>query len=113
MDLRQALRAGVATIAVAAIVAPAGAAPSAGIDVRVAQADGFSRLEFRGAPSAQVKRKGQSLVLIFPRDADPDISRLRTSPPKWIKTAEKRHVGGHLELVLTLTEDADFKADSA
>ena len=90
MDLRQVLRAGVATLAVAAaIVVPAGAAPRASIDLRVAQADGFSRLEFRGAASAQVKRKGQILTLTFPQDADPDISRLRTSPPKWIKTAEK------------------------
>ncbi|HEY2750595.1 endoglucanase [Phenylobacterium sp.] len=114
MDLRQALRAGVATLAVAAaIVVPAGAAPRAGIELRIAQANGFSRLEFPGAASAQVKRKGQTLTLTFPRDADPDISRLRTSPPKWIKTAEKRHVAGRLELVLTLTDDADFKADSA
>ena len=112
MNLRQALRAGVAAIAVAGIVAPAGAAPS-GIDVRVAQADGFSRVEFHGAPEAAVKRSGQTLVLTFPRDADPDIARLRTAPPKWIKTAEKRHVHGHLQLVLTLTDDADIKTGSA
>jgi len=117
MSLRQALRAGVAAIAVAAVVAPAGAAPKGvergAIDVRVAQADGFSRVEFHGAPEVAASRKGQSLVLTFPRDADPDIARLHTAPPKWIRTAEKRHVGGHLQLVLTLTDDADFKVGSA
>ncbi|MFI4964497.1 MAG: endoglucanase [Caulobacterales bacterium] len=112
MNLRQTLRAGVAAIAVASVVAPAGAAP-AGIDVHVAQADGFSRVEFHGAPEAAVKRSGQTLTLTFPRDADPDIARLRTAPPKWIKTAEKRHVRGRLELVLTLTDDADVKTGSA
>ena len=117
MTLRQTLRAGVAAIAVAAVAAPAivasAVAAPAGIDVRVAQADGFSRVEFQGAPQAQVKRDGQVLTLNFPRDGDPDIARLRTSPPKWIKTAEKRHAGGHLQVVLTLTDDADYKVGSS
>ena len=118
MDLRQALRAGVAAIAIAGVVAPAGAvsgaaSPLAGMEVRVAQANGFSRVEFKGAPNATASRKGQVLTLTFPHDADPDIARLRSSPPKWIKTAEKRHVGGRLQIVLTLTDDADFKVDSA
>ena len=112
MNLRQTLRAGVAAIAVASVVAPAGAATNA-IDVRVAQADGFSRVEFRGAPEAQVKRNGQTLTFDFARDADPDISRLHTAPPKWIKTAEKRHVHGHLQLSLTLADNADYKVGSA
>ena len=112
MNLRHTLRAGVAAIAVAGVVAPAGAAQN-GIDVHVAQADGFSRVEFHGAPEAQVTRKGQTLTLSFPRDADPDISRLRTAPPKWIKTAEKRHSGGRLQVVFTLTDDADFKTGSS
>ena len=116
MSLRQSLRAGVAAIAVAAIVAPAASpagAASSGIDVRVAQADGFSHIEFRGAGEARAERKGQVLTLTFPRDGDPDIARLRTSPPKWIKTAETRHVKGRLQLLLTLSDDADFKVGSA
>jgi tetratricopeptide (TPR) repeat protein len=117
VNLRHTLRAGVAAIAVASAVAPAGAAtPSdtrAGIDVRVAQADGFSRVEFVGGPGAQAQRNGQVLTLSFPRDADPDISRLRTSPPKWIKTAEKSHSGGRLQVTLTLADDADAKIGSA
>jgi tetratricopeptide (TPR) repeat protein len=112
MNLRHALRAGVAAIAVASIVAPAGAATSS-IDVRVSQADGFSRVEFKGGPDAQVQRKGQVLTFSFPRDGDPDIARLRTSPPKWIKTAEKRHAGGRLQVVVTLTDDAEAKTGAA
>ena len=112
MNLRHILRAGVAAIAVASVFAPAGAATS-GMNVHVAQADGFSHVEFQGAPQASVKRDGQVLTLDFPRNADPDIARLRTSPPKWIKTAEKRHAGGRLQVLLTLSDDADYKVGSA
>lgn len=123
MSLRQALRSGVAAACIASLVAPAGlaspkaaTAPVGGLDVHVAQADGFSRVEFHWAgkgAEAQAKRDGQALTFRFGRDADPDISRLRTAPPRWIKTAEKRHVGGRLELVLTLTGDADAKVGTA
>ena len=47
------------------------------------------------------------ITLSFGRDADPDISRLRAGPPRWIKTAEKRHAGGRLQIVLTLADDGD------
>ena len=122
MSLRQALRSGVAAICIAGVAAPAGlASPQAmvapaGLDVHVAQADSFSRVEFHWAGKggqAQAKRDGQTLTFTFGRDADPDIARLRTAPPRWIKTAEKRHVGGRLELVLTLTDDADAKVGAA
>ena len=119
MNLRHTLRAGVAAIAVISVVAPAGAAPTlggptlGGIEVHVAQAQDFSRVEFHGAPSADIKTDGANLILTFPRDADPDISRLRTSPPRWIKTAEKRHVDGHLQVVLTLTDDGVAKTGVA
>ena len=113
MGLRQTLRAGVVAVTIAGGVMPAGAAPSGGVEVRVAQADTFSRLEFRGAASVQTRRDGQILTLTFPRDGDPDIARLHTAPPRWIKTADKRHVGGRLLLVLTLTDDAEVKVGSA
>ncbi len=112
MTLRHTLRAGVAAIAVASVVAPAGAATSP-MDVHVAQAETFSRVEIRGAATPQVKRAGQVLTLSFGRDADPDIARLRTAPPKWIKTAEKTHAGGRLQISLTLSDDADYKLGSA
>ncbi|MDB5448215.1 MAG: hypothetical protein JWQ97_3532, partial [Phenylobacterium sp.] len=120
MSLRQALRSGVAAVCIAGLAAPAGLAqppaPQGPLDVHVAQAEGFSRLEFhwtgKGGP-ATAKRDGQTLTLRFGRDADPDIARLRTDPPKWIKTAEKRHVGGRLELSVTLADDADAKVGTA
>jgi hypothetical protein len=126
VSLRQALRSGVAAVCIAGLVAPAGLAqPPAGgdaslprgpLDVHVAQADGFSRVEFHWSGKggqAVSSREGQTLTFRFGRDADPDIARLRTAPPRWIKTAEKRHVGGRLELVLTLTDDADAKVGTA
>src|SRR5262245_24997984 len=119
MTLRRTLRAGVAAIAVAALVAPGAVAPAmagptlGGIDVRVGEAQDFSRVEFHGAPAAQVKRDAPTLTFTFPRDADPDISRLRTAPPRWIKSAEKAHVGGHLQVAITLADDGDAKTGSA
>src|SRR5438270_11759009 len=119
MDLRRTLRAGVAAVAVAGLVtpslfAPAGAAPTlGGVEVHVAQAQEFSRVEFHGAATVAVKRDGQTLTLSFPRDGDPDISRLRTAPPKWIKTADKAHVNGRLQVTLTLTDDGDAKIGTA
>jgi tetratricopeptide (TPR) repeat protein len=72
----------------------------------VAQAATFSRVEVAGA-AVTAKRDGQTVTLSFARDGDPDIARLRTSPPKWIKGAEKRRVGGRLQIILTLADGAD------
>jgi tetratricopeptide (TPR) repeat protein len=121
VDLRQALRSGVAAVSIASVVAPAGAAPAphatraarGGLDVRVAQAETFSRVEFPGAGRVASHRDGQTLTFDFSHDADPDIARLRTSPPRWIKTAEKRHGHGRLQIVLTLADDADAKVGAA
>ncbi|MDF2899994.1 MAG: hypothetical protein K0Q62_53 [Phenylobacterium sp.] len=119
MKLRQTLRSSVAAITIASLAAPAGlaapattAAARGGLEVHVAQASDFSRVEFRGArPTA--RRDGQNLILKFNRDANPDISRLRVSPPRWLKTAQARRAPGGLELVLTLTDDADAKVGTA
>jgi tetratricopeptide (TPR) repeat protein len=122
MRLRQVLRSGVAAVCIASAAAPAGAvAPVAkaatrgGLQVHVAQAETFSRIEFRGADGASAKsrRDGQTITFSFGRDGDPDISRLRTSPPPWIKTAEKRRIGGRLDVVVVLTEDADARIGTA
>ena len=118
MDLRQTLRASVAAVCVATVAAPAGAvvprrAPRGGVEVHVAQAADFSRLEIHGAGAMRARREGANLILDFARDADPDIARLHTDPPRWIKTAEKRHAGGRLELVVTLADDADYKVGAA
>ena len=119
MGLRHSLRAGVAAAAIASIAAPAavGAAAAArklgALEVRIGQAETFSKIEFRGAGLASTKRDGQTVTFTFAGAADPDISRLRTAPPRWVKTAEKRYAGGRLQLVVTLTDDADAKLETA
>ncbi len=120
MSLKSSLRSGVAAVCIASIVAPAGmAAPAAAarpvLDVRVAQAADFSRLEFHWAAPATVtsRREGDQLVLRFSRDATPDIAQLKIAPPPRIQKVEARHAGGRLELWLTLDPDADFKVGSA
>jgi len=118
MARRRTLRAGLAAVGAASLLAPATApswaAPTVGgIEVHVGEAQEFSRVEFHGAPSAEIKRDGQTLTFTFPRDADPDISRLKTSPPRWIKTADKAHVKGHLQVSITLTDDGEAKTGSA
>jgi len=119
VDLRHALRSTVAAIAIAGVVAPPGlaapakaVAPRGPLDVHVAQARDFSRIEFHwsGGARAVSRRDGQKLILKFNRDANPDIARLRVDPPRWLKTAEaRRSAGGGLELVLTLADNADAK----
>lgn len=79
------------------------------LDVRVAQNSDYSRVEFRwaGNTKAVIKRTGQTLLVRFGRDAKPDISRLRVSPPPYVKTASAKTVGGALEITIELTDDAD------
>ena len=92
MKLRQALRSSVAAITIASVAAPTGlsaqtseAAPrGGGGQVRVAQAKDFSRIELAGR--AVARRDGQVLTLQLARGANPDISRLRVSPPRWLKS---------------------------
>jgi tetratricopeptide (TPR) repeat protein len=49
----------------------------------------------------------------FNRNAKPNISRLRISPPPYIKTAEAKPVGTGLEVRIELTDDADFISGQA
>ena len=118
MSLRRALRSGVAAVAIAAVIAPNGVWAAAhpiapGLDVHVAQAADFSRIEFHGGGAIKSRREGQTLIIDFAGNADPDIARLHTDPPRWVKTAEKRHVAGHLQLAITLTDDAEAKVGVA
>ncbi len=123
MSLRRALHSSVAAVCIATVAAPAGvAAPTAGsvaprgaLDVHVGEARDFTRIELHWAGGARTttSRNGQVLSLKFDRDANPDIARLKYSPPKWLKTAEARHAGGRLELVFTLADGADAKVGSA
>ena len=122
MSFRRALHSTVAAISIAALAAPSGiAAPGArlsqggGLDVHVGEAADFSRIELHWAGGARstLRRSGQTLTFRFNRDANPDISRLRIDPPRWLKTAEARHLGGVLELSLTLADDAEVKVGEA
>ncbi|WP_304168501.1 tetratricopeptide repeat protein [Phenylobacterium aquaticum] len=122
MSLRRALHSSVAALCIAGVAAPAGlaapvaqTAPRGALDVHVGEAKDFTRLELHWAGGAQAvtRRDGQTVSLKFNRDANPDIARLKYSPPHWLKGAEARHDGGRLELILTLTDDADVKMGSA
>ncbi len=122
MKLRRALQSSVAAIAIAATTVPVGAVvpvvrptPRGALDVNVGLAKDFTRIEFHWAGGAQTRitRDGQNLILRFNRDANPDLTRLRVTPPPWLKATESRHDGGALELVLTLTDDADAKFGNA
>ena len=85
------------------------------LDVRVAKSEAFSRVEFRwSVPTrATISRDGQAILVRFNRNAKPDISRLRVSPPPFIKTAEAKPVGTGLEVRIELTDDADFISGQA
>jgi tetratricopeptide (TPR) repeat protein len=91
---------------------PAARAP---LDVKVAESKDFSRVEFHWAAGAKAasRREGQTIVLRFNRNAQPDLSRLRVFPPKWMKGAEARTVNGGLEVRLLLADDADAKVGFA
>lgn len=120
MNLRRTLRSGVAAACIMGVAAPTTYALPAyaarpALDVRVAQAQTFTRLEFRWAGGARVtsRRDGDKLILRFSRDAKPDIGMLRATPPKWVKAVEARQVGGVLEMVLTLEPEAEAKIGQA
>src|SRR4051794_36461954 len=123
MSLKRVLRSGVAAACIASVAAPAGiAAPAAeaaarpsakgrgGLDVRVAQASDFSRIEIRGG-RAVVKRDGQKIVLTLP--GDPDVARLHTAPPKWIKAVDKTRTAAGVQLTVTLADNAEAKIGEA
>jgi tetratricopeptide (TPR) repeat protein len=122
MSHKRALSSSVAAICIAAVAAPAGGtapaaspAPRGALDVHVGVAKDFTRIELHwaGGASATVRREGQVLTLRFNRDADPDIAQLKSSPPRWVKAVEARHVGRALELALTLADDAEAKVGNA
>jgi tetratricopeptide (TPR) repeat protein len=119
MEVRAQLKAGVAAIAIAAMLAPGGFAETppalqraagSSLAVNVAQAKDFSRIEFRfpGGASFTSHRDGQVLTVHFSRYAKPDMTRLRVDPPRFLKTAEDSNAGG-LEIKFTLADGADAK----
>lgn len=120
MNFRALLRSGVAAACIVSVAAPAGLttpafAAAASLEVRTAQAKDFTRIEFRWAGGARVshRRNGQTLTLRFSRDARPDLSNLKVFPPRWLKGVDARHVGGGLEVDLTLADEAEAKVGAA
>jgi len=123
MTFKQALRSGVAAACIASVAAPAGiAAPAVkavsrpssergggGPDVRVATAETFSRIEINGRVTTS--RNGQTVTLAM--SGDPDVARLLTSPPKWIKSAARTRTAGGVQVVLTLADNADARIGQA
>ncbi|HEX7761534.1 MAG TPA: endoglucanase [Caulobacteraceae bacterium] len=124
MRLRAVLRYGVAAACIVGTAAPPGLTtalaevalqPGAPLDVRVAQAEQFSRLEFHWAGGVRMttRRDGQVVTLHFSRDAKPDMGVLRSVPVRWLKGAAVRHDGGGLSVMLTLADNADAKVGEA
>jgi tetratricopeptide (TPR) repeat protein len=117
MSLKKALRSGVAAACIASVAVPAGAAAPAvkavtqrgGPDVRVATAETFSRIEVRGG--ALASRQGQTVTINI--SGDPDLARLLTAPPKWVKSAERKRTGKGVQVVLTLADNADVSIGQA
>jgi tetratricopeptide (TPR) repeat protein len=112
------LQSSAAAALLAAVAVPIGgsvpkAEPSARapLEVRIATADDFSRVEFHwmGGARAASRRDGQNVILRFSRSAQPDLSQLKVFPPKWMKGASSRTMNGALEVTITLTDDADAK----
>lgn len=119
MSLRSALKSGVAAVCIAGLAVPPGAVAQARIqearsplNVRVGQARDFTRIEFEGVRPA-IRREGQVLVAVFPAIADPDLSLLRVTPPRWIKATESSRAGGRLVVRITLADDADATVGAA
>jgi hypothetical protein len=121
-SLALALLAGVAPQAQAAAEAVATppntvtAKPSASpMQIHVGQTPGFSRIEFQwaGAVGYTARREGDTFILRFSRDADPDMSLLRVDPPPFLKTAALHRQGRILEIALTLAPNVEARAGQA
>ncbi|WP_296521720.1 endoglucanase [Phenylobacterium sp.] len=113
MSLRRSLGSGVAAVAIAAAIAtPIGAQPAGGLrEVRVGEATTFTRLDL--GPGVATRRDGATLTVTFPAGARPDLSRFRTSTPKWIQSARIAQSSGRTQLILTLAADADMRSGVA
>jgi tetratricopeptide (TPR) repeat protein len=79
--------------------------------VRVGENAEFSRVEFAGpaAGRATARREGAEVVVRVPGARQPDISRLRVGPPRWLNTADLRPFGGGIDVVLKIDAGADVR----
>jgi tetratricopeptide (TPR) repeat protein len=113
MSLRRSLSSGVAAVAIAAAVATPIGAQNAGArqEVRVAEAAGFTRLDF--ASGVSTRREGDTLTVTFPAGVRPDLSRFRSGPLRWIEAARVGQSGGRTQLIITLADEADLRTGTA
>jgi hypothetical protein len=89
------------------------AAASAGLQVRVAQAPISRGWSSPVRAACRPVARERPWCCAFPRDANPNLSPLNVGPPRWVKGAQARHVGGVVEIVVALSDDADFRAGNA
>lgn len=88
---------------------------AAGTDVKIAQNKDTSRVEFVGPASGRItlKRSGQTLVIRVPGTVSPNLTRLRLSPPQFIKSADATTGPGFTEVTIVLADGADASSGSA
>ena len=84
-------------------------------EVKIARNKDMSRIEFGGKASrgVTVKRSGQTLVVRIPGKTPPDLTRLRLSPPPFIKSVDTTALPNATEITLTLAEGADAASGTA
>lgn len=84
-------------------------------EVKIARNKDMSRIEFGGTASrgVTVKRSGQTLVVRIPGKTPPDLTRLRLSPPPFIKSVDTATSPNATEVTLTLAEGADAASGMA
>jgi tetratricopeptide (TPR) repeat protein len=87
-------------------VVPVMAGPG-GTEILVGAAKGLSRIEFKGTQPVSARRDGADIVLRFGDIPAPDLARLHTDPPKYLKGATAAPVKGGMELRLTLDDGAE------
>ena len=84
-------------------------------EVKIARNKDMSRIEFGGKASrgVTVKRSGQTLVVRIPGKTPPDLTRLRLSPPPFIKSVDAKTLANATEVTLILAEGADAASGTA
>jgi len=83
------------------------------MQVRLGQADGFSRIEFVAARGVSSRREGQDLILTLTGPGDPDLALLNIHPPRFVKAAKAVRTPGGLSVRLTLDPGADARIGRA
>ncbi len=87
---------------------PAARAEVARAEIRIGQADRFTRLELAGL-APKVSRQGADIVLAYPGAALPDVARLKITPPRFLKGADVERRAGLALVRLHLAEGADAR----